>query len=79
MFGKEEKPGRPPESGNADELDQDAAGAGGEGTRNTEVTPKLAPSGSPGQTSHPAPADDVGVPPDEELGEEKGTSGQGAS
>jgi hypothetical protein len=79
MFGKDKKPGRPPETGTADELDKDATGAGGEGARNADVTPKLARSGNPGQTSHPAPADDAGVPPDEELGEEKESSGQGSS
>ncbi|HEV7529742.1 MAG TPA: hypothetical protein VGO29_12670 [Solirubrobacteraceae bacterium] len=71
MFGKDEDPGRPPESGDDAEVDEQAAGAGGEGARNAQATPKLAPSGNPGQTSHPAPPDDVGVPPDEELGEEK--------
>jgi hypothetical protein len=71
MFGKDKKPGRPPETGTAGELDQDAKGSGGEGARNAEVTPKLAPSRPLGQTAHPAPAHDVGVPPDEVLGEDK--------
>jgi hypothetical protein len=73
MFGKDKKePQRPPETGNSEELGQDARGEGGEGARNAERTPKLAGNAVPEQTSHPAPPDDVGVPPDEELGAGKG-------
>jgi hypothetical protein len=72
MFGKNKKPpGRPPESGEGAELDKHAEGVGGEGARNAQATPRLASTANPGQTSHPAPPDDAGVPPDEELSEEK--------
>ena len=73
MSGNDKEQGRPPETGEKAETDKDATGVGGEGARNAEATPKLAESGNPGQTSHPAPADDVGVPPDEELGQENGS------
>jgi hypothetical protein len=72
MFGKDKKrAARPPQSGNEAELDDEVSGRGGEGTRNAEVTPKIGSNASPGQTSHPAPPGDVGIPADEELGEEK--------
>jgi hypothetical protein len=69
MIGKKKDapPARAPESDHVN-VDEGARGQGGEGTRNAETTPKIAPLKSPGQTSHPAPADDVGVPPDDELG-----------
>jgi hypothetical protein len=72
MTADEPTPGRPPESGDKTQVDEEQAGGrGGEGNRNAETTPRITPAGDPGQTSHPAPPDDVGVPPDEELGEEK--------
>ncbi len=43
---------------------------GGEGRRNAERTPKLDEGGEQGQTQTPAPADDVGVPSDEEIGKD---------
>lgn len=43
---------------------------GGEGDRNAETTPKLDEGGEAGQTQSPADPDDVGVPSDEEIGEE---------
>ncbi|MEA2140376.1 MAG: hypothetical protein QOC91_475 [Solirubrobacteraceae bacterium] len=76
MFGKGKKQSqaRPPETGVASELGQDAQSRGGEGARNAEVTPKLASAANPGQTSHPAPPEDVGVPADEKLGREEGSA-----
>ena len=70
MFANDDPPARRPETGNKAELDEDARGTGGEGQRNAEVTPRVAPLENPGQTSHPASPDDVGVPPDEELGDD---------
>ena len=49
----------------------DAGSEGGEGRRNAERTPKLDEGGEEGQTEHRAPADDVGVPSDEEISEEE--------
>jgi hypothetical protein len=75
VFGKgKRKSARPPESGNEQELQGEIAGDGGEGARNAEVTPKLASAAHPGQTSHPAPPGDVGVPPDEQIGREESES-----
>lgn len=71
MFGKKSESGRPPETGDQEEAGEDARGKGGEGARNAETTAKLASAANPGQTSHPAPADDVGVPSDEEISDEK--------
>jgi hypothetical protein len=71
MFGKGKRRQRPPETGKEAELGQDARSVGGEGQRNAEVTPKIGPGGNRGQTSHPAPPGDVGVPADVELGRER--------
>jgi hypothetical protein len=72
VFGKgKERTGRPPETGSEAEVENEIAGDGGEGARNAEATPKLSSAAHPGQTSHPAPPDDVGVPSDEEIGREE--------
>jgi hypothetical protein len=45
-----------------------------------EATPRISGDDQePGQTSHPAPDDDVGVPPDEELGDEDAGEGENRS
>jgi len=49
-------------------VEKDVAGQGDEGRRNAQAAPDIAEDGNPGQTTHPAPSDDVGVPPDEEVG-----------
>lgn len=48
-------------------VNEDVEGQGGEGARNAEATPPIGQDAQPGQTATPAPEDDVGVPPDEEM------------
>ena len=48
-------------------VDADVAGRGDEGRRAAAVTPPIGEDAVPRQTQVPAPADDVGVPPDEEM------------
>ena len=48
-------------------VDADVAGRGDEGRRAADVTPPIGDDAVPGQTQVPAPPDDVGVPPDEEM------------
>lgn len=51
--------------------------AGGEGEAAQEVSPEIGGEDQEkGQTSHPAPDDDVGVPSDEELSEEGAGEGE---
>jgi hypothetical protein len=58
----------PPASGGENRgVDEDVRSSGGEGARNAEVTPPIADDAAKGQTQAPAPADDVGVPSDEEI------------
>jgi hypothetical protein len=60
---------RPPQSGDrATGVDEDVANTGDEGRRAAGASPPIADDAVPGQTQTPAPADDVGVPPDEEMG-----------
>jgi hypothetical protein len=66
----DETEGRPPQSGSENRgVDEDVAGPEDAGRRAADVTPPIGEDAEPGQTSSPAPPDDVGVPPDEELGE----------
>jgi len=51
---------------------QEVEGRGDEGRRAAESSPHIAEQSNPGQTQHPAPEDDVGVPPDEEMDEPTG-------
>jgi hypothetical protein len=50
---------------------RDVASSGGEGRRSASATPPIGDDAEHGQTQHPAPPDDVGVPPDEEIAEEE--------
>jgi hypothetical protein len=59
--------GPPPSGGRATGVDEQVAGTGDEGRRAAAVSPPLADDAVPEQTQTPAPADDVGVPPDEEM------------
>jgi hypothetical protein len=52
-------------------VEQHTRGPGGEGARNAQTSPPITQDAQPGQTSHPAPDDDVGVPSDEELAREE--------
>jgi hypothetical protein len=52
-------------------VEQDVRGQGEEGRRTAQTSPPISQDANPGQTSHPAPEDDVGVPPDEELAREE--------
>lgn len=45
----------------------DIEGRGDEGQRAAAASDKIGQDAVPGQTQTPAPADDVGVPPDEEM------------
>jgi hypothetical protein len=64
----EEQPGRSGADEHADKAG-DIGGQGGEGSRKVEATPPIGDEGEKGQTTVPAPQEDVGVPPDEELSE----------
>ena len=44
---------------------------GGEGRRNAATSPSIGADAVRGKTSHPAPADDVGVPPHEMIAQEE--------
>ena len=58
----------PPQSGDrATGVDDQVEGTEDEGRRAAAASPPIAHDAQPGQTQAPAPADDVGVPPDEEL------------
>jgi hypothetical protein len=52
-------------------VERHTQGPGGEGTRTAEASPPIADGAQPAQTSHPAPADDVGVPSDDDLAREE--------
>jgi hypothetical protein len=52
-------------------VEQDVRGRGRDGERAAQASPPIADDANPGQTAHPAPDDDVGVPPDEELAHEE--------
>jgi hypothetical protein len=51
-------------------VEEDVATRGDEGRRTAETTPPIGKDANPEQTTHPAPPDDVGVPPDEEISRE---------
>jgi hypothetical protein len=58
----------PPSSGDrATGVDDDVAGTGDEGRRAAAASPPIADDAEAGQDQAPAPDDDVGVPPDEEM------------
>ena len=66
----------PPASGGGNRgVEEDVRRSGGEGARTARATPRIADDAEPGQTQAPAPADDVGVPSDEELGREEASAG----
>jgi hypothetical protein len=52
-------------------LAEDVRGRGNDGERAARATPPIAADAEPGQTSHQAPEDDVGVPADEQLAHEE--------
>jgi hypothetical protein len=52
-------------------VEEDLRGRGGDGDRAVRTSPTIGKPPKPGQTSHTAPEDDVGVPPDEELAHEE--------
>jgi hypothetical protein len=63
--GNEEQP---PQSGGENRgVEEDVRGAGDEGERSAAATPPIGDDAESGQTTSPAPPDDVGVPPDEEM------------
>jgi len=69
-MGTDDRQARSPESGEgADGVEQDIAAEGDEGRRNADAAPPIADDAEKGQTQTPAPGDDVGVPPDEEMGQ----------
>ena len=55
--------------------DADVSTTGDEGTRSAQTTPPIADDAVHGQTQAPAPADDVGVPSDEEISQEEESAG----
>ncbi|WP_028060699.1 hypothetical protein [Candidatus Solirubrobacter pratensis] len=52
-------------------VDEDVASSGDEGARNAQAAPPIADDAVHGQTQAPAPPDDVGVPPHEEIAKEE--------
>jgi hypothetical protein len=66
----DETEGRPPQSGGENRgVDEDVVGPDDAGRRAADVTPPIGEDAEPGQTSSPAEPGEVGVPPDERLGE----------
>jgi hypothetical protein len=60
----------PPQSGDrATGVDEQVQGTEDEGRRAAAASPPIADDAEAGQTQTPAPADDAGVPPDDELGQ----------
>ena len=58
-------------------IEESGEDVGGEGQASQDVTPDIGDEEQEaGQTSHPAPEDDTGVPSDEELGEEGACEGE---
>jgi hypothetical protein len=51
-------------------VDEDVSSTGDEGERSAGVTPPIGDDAEDGQTQAPAPPDDTGVPPDDEMNEE---------
>ncbi len=64
-MGTEERP--PQSGGRATGVDEQVAGSGDEGRRTAAASPPIADDGVAGQTQTRAPADDVGVPTDDEM------------
>jgi hypothetical protein len=63
---------RSPESGEGNTgVEQDVQSQGGEGERNVETAPPIGQDAEAGQTTTPAPANEVGVPSDEEMAREE--------
>jgi hypothetical protein len=54
----------------SDDVDDQVAGTGDEGRRAANVTPPIADDAKKGQTQTPAEPGDVGVPSDEEIGDD---------
>jgi hypothetical protein len=48
-------------------VEEDISSSGGEGARSAQTTPPIADDAVHEQTQRPAPEDDVGVPPDDEM------------
>ena len=65
---REERPDQ--SGGEAPGVEQDVASRGDEGRRTEQATPPIADDAEQGQTSSPAEPGDVGVPPDDELGDD---------
>jgi hypothetical protein len=69
-FGEEQR--NPERSGGENEgVREDVESQGGEGSRTAQTTPPIGDDAKKGQTQSPAPPDDAGVPPDEELGRDQ--------
>jgi hypothetical protein len=67
-----DKENDPPASGGENRgVDDDVASEGDEGARSAQTTPPIADDARHWQTQAPAPADDVGVPSDEEIADEE--------
>jgi hypothetical protein len=66
--GEGPNPATPGSGGDYEPAHEEVAGRGGEGKRAEQASPKIGDEGEHGQTQVPAPPDDVGVPPDEEMG-----------
>jgi hypothetical protein len=54
----------------SESVDEQVAGAGDEGRRTADTTPPVGDDAKHGETETPPEPRDVGVPPDEEIGEE---------
>jgi hypothetical protein len=67
--GSEQEP--PRTGGENAGVESDVASQGDEGGRTAQTTPPIDQDAEPGQTSSPAPPDDVGVPSDEEISNEE--------
>jgi hypothetical protein len=59
----------------SDSVDDQVEGPGDEGRRAASVTPPIADDAKKGQTETPPEPEDVGVPPDDEIGEDRETQG----
>ena len=66
----------PPATGGENpSIDEQVETEGDEGVRSARTTPPIGEDAEPGQTQVPAPADDVGVPSDEEIAREEQQAG----
>ena len=63
------------ERGSEPSIDDQVETEGDEGVRSASTTPPIGQDAEPGQTQAPAPADDVGVPSDEEIAREEQQAG----